>query len=152
MENLHSLLTFRDSTKSLLNINADKIETFSKSVRNQLENMESGIKSYVKSLIEMEKIKSKSEFENVEAKLSSIKLDNHRFALELKHSADELKSEKEGLLVLKSGFQEKINEIDHNIENFNQSNFEKIESLSAEFDLLNKKFTEFSETLKVLCV
>jgi len=133
-----------------LNINSDKIEIFSKSVRNQLENMESGIKSYVKSLIEMEKKQSKSEFENLETKLSSIRLDNHRSALELKHSADELKSEKEELLVLKSGFQEKINEMNKNYENLNQSNFEKIESISAEFDLLNKKFIELSETLKVL--
>jgi hypothetical protein len=52
--------------------------------------------------------------------------------------------------VLKSGFQEKINEMNKNYDNLNLFNLEKIESKSEEFDLLNKKLIDLSETLKVL--
>jgi DNA repair exonuclease SbcCD ATPase subunit len=150
VENVYSLLTFRDNTKSLMNINTEKIEVFSKSVRNQIENMESGIKVYARSLIEMERNHSKSEIENLESKISNIKLDNHKFAVEFKNAANELIREKEELLVLKSNFQEKIIELNRNYENANQLNFEKVELLSAEFDIMNKRFSELSETIKVL--
>lgn len=147
---MYSLLNSRDSTKSLLNSNSEKMENLSKSFKNQLEYLESNMKMYVKSMIEIEKNQTKIEFENLETKLSSLKLVNHKVAQELKNSANDLKMEKEEFSNLKADFHQKIEEMNINYENFNKNNLDKIETFNSEFELMKAKLSEISEYIKVL--
>ena len=108
MDNLTLLLNLRETTSKYLIVNSEKIDNFTKSVKNQLETMDMGLKTYLKTMLEISSRTNKLEFENFETKISSAKMENHRYAIDLKNLAIDLKAENEQVQVIKSDIINKI--------------------------------------------
>ena len=149
MENTSNLISFRETTKKILEINEEKMNNFTKSVKNQLENMELGMKSYVKTLIEAERKSINVDFENMETKIGSIKMENHRYAIEMKNNAAELKVEKDEFLKIKTEVVEKLDSSNKHFDELNTNTVEKFTKLIADHEVIRTKFNEIAEFVKV---
>ena len=150
MENLNLLLNLKDATKTLLNQSSEKMENFIKSIRNQLDTMDMGMKIYLKTMIEVASKNNKNELDIIESKIGSAKIENHRYAYDLKNLANDLKVEREEVMNIKKDVVEKINISYKNYDDFNSKMKENFFKLSSEHDSMKIKFNELAEFIKVL--
>ena len=150
MENLNLLLNLKDATKTLLNQSSEKMENFIKSIRNQLDTMDMGMKIYLKTMIEVASKNNKNELDIIESKIGSAKIENHRYAYDLKNLANDLKVEREEAMNIKKDVLEKINISYKNYDDFNSKMKENFFKLSSEHDSMKIKFNELAEFIKVL--
>ena len=150
MENLNLLLNLKDATKTLLNQSSEKMENFIKSIRNQLDTMDMGMKIYLKTMIEVASKNNKNELDIIESKIGSAKIENHRYAYDLKNLANDLKVEREEVMNIKKDVLEKINISYKNYDDFNSKMKENFFKLSSEHDSMKIKFNELAEFIKVL--
>ena len=140
MENLNLLLNLKDATKTLLNQSSEKMENFIKSIRNQLDTMDMGMKIYLKTMIEVASKNNKNELDIIESKIGSAKIENHRYAYDLKNLANDLKVEREEVMNIKKDILEKINISYKNYDDFNSKMKENFFKLSHEHDSIKIKF------------
>ena len=140
MENLNLLLNLKDATKTLLNQSSEKMENFIKSIRNQLDTMDMGMKIYLKTMIEVASKNNKNELDIIESKIGSAKIENHRYAYDLKNLANDLKVEREEVMNIKKDVLEKINISYKNYDDFNSKMKENFFKLSHEHDSIKIKF------------
>lgn len=150
VESVTLLLNFKEMTNITMNKSKDRIETFTKSVKSQLEMSEAGMKVYMKGILDVSEKNSKLEFDNFDGKIANVRMENNRYAVDLKNSAIELKSEKEEVIRIK-------NELHSIVESSSKLNLDKIEhfydkflGLSAEYDVIKVKFNEIAEFIKVI--
>lgn len=144
------LLHFKEITQITLNKSHERNEFFSKSVKGQLENMEIGLKTYVKNMLDIADKNTKSEFESFESKFANIRMENHRYAVDLKNSSNILLTEKEEIIKIKTEISKKIEGSNKINEDLNSQTVDKFYRMSAEYDVLKVKFTEIAEFIKVL--
>jgi hypothetical protein len=147
---MNTLLTFRETTKKILDLNNEKMENFTKSVKNQLENMEQGMKTYIKSMIETDKKNIKAEFEGIETKMGAVKMENHRYAIDLKNSATELKAEKDEIVKIKNEVVDKVESSSKYVDEINNNTLDKFYKLNSDYDQIRSKFNEIAEFVKVI--
>ena len=140
MENLNLLLSLKDATKTLLTQSSERMEGFTKSIRNQLDTMDMGMKIYLKTMIEVASKNNKNELDIIESKIGSAKIENHRYAYDLKNLANDLKVEREEVMNIKKDVLEKINISYKNYDDFNSKMKENFFKLSHEHDSIKIKF------------
>ena len=116
------------------------MENFIKSIRNQLDTMDMGMKIYLKTMIEVASKNNKNELDIIESKIGSAKIDNHRYASDLKYMANELKVQIEEAINIKKDVLEKINISYKNYDDFNSKMKENFFKLSHEHDSIKIKF------------
>ena len=126
------------------------MENFIKSIRNQLDTMDMGMKIYLKTMIEVASKNNKNELDIIESKIGSAKIENHRYAYDLKNLANDLKVEREEVMNIKKDVLEKINISYKNYDDFNSKMKENFFKLSTEHDSMKIKFNELAEFIKVL--
>ena len=149
LSSVNLLLHFKDMTQITLSKCHERNENFTKSVKNQLENIEIGMKTYIKTMIDVAEVNTKNEIEIFESKLGNIRMENHKYAVDLKNSATELKAEKEEVLLHKAEIYSKIEDSIKINEDLNSNTIDKFDRIIAEYDNIKAKFNEIAEFVKV---
>ena len=112
--------------------------------------MDMGMKIYLNTNIEVASKNNKNELDIIESKIGSAKIENHRYAYDLKNLANDLKVEREEVMNIKKDVVEKINISYKNYDDFNSKMKENFFKLSSEHDSMKIKFNELAEFIKVL--
>ena len=149
LESVTLLMNFKETTNITLTKSKDRIENFVKSIKSQLESNETGFKNYTKIMLEAAEKNYKTEFENFEGKILNIRMENNRYAVDLKNSALELKSEKEEVIKIKIDLYSKIESSSKINEDKTSSIADKFYGISSEYDVIKVKFNEMAEFIRV---
>lgn len=149
MNNVTSLLNFKEKCTGDLKSSNQKVETMSKSISGQLESLEKGVKSYSQMLVESNEKNFKSEFNIFGQKLQEIKMENHKCAHDLKIAANELKTEKDKLLNIRMEIYGQFDLTTSNFKDLNHQTNENFEKMREEYETIKRKFTEIAEFVKV---
>ena len=121
----------------------------SKSISGQLESLEKGVKSYSQMLVESNEKNFKNEFSGITQKLQEIKMDNHRYAQDLKNAANELKTEKDKLTNIRYEIYGQLDLATNSFKEINKQTNENFDKIKEEYETIKRKFTEIAEFVKV---
>ena len=120
-----------------------------KSITGQIESLEKGVKSYAQVLVETSKTNLKSEIDSLIQKIQENKMENHRYAVDLKNAASELKTEKELLSNIKNEIYSQLDSTSNSFKEMHKGTNENFDKIRDEYELIKKKFTEIAEFVKV---
>lgn len=149
MNNLQSLINFKDKCIGDLKASNIKVDTMTKSITGQIESLEKGVKSYAQVLVETSKTNLKSEIDSLIQKIQENKMENHRYAVDLKNAASELKTEKELLSNIKNEIYSQLDSTSNSFKEMHKGTNENFDKIRDEYELIKKKFTEIAEFVKV---
>ena len=132
--------------------NKDRLDSNSKMINSQFESSEKEMKGFMRTLIESSETTIKYEIENVSKRMNEIKLDNIKQAVNFQKAANELKSESDKILTMKSDV---ITQLDSSTKEYKESTkdaIETFEKIKNEFDVMKVKFSDLAEFIKVMKV
>jgi len=102
----------------------------------------------MKTMLEAAEKNQKSEFDLMEQKFGQIKMENHRYVVDLKKTADDLKTEGEILAKIKVELTDKMEANNKHTNDVNSNTVERCNRVNTEFDSIKSRFGELAEFIK----
>jgi hypothetical protein len=99
-------------------------------------------------MLQESEINFKREYENIGIKIIDMRMENNKYAFDLKKSANELIEEKKFLLEMKSHIENKIEEYFNKSKEINKNTIDNFEVIKGEYFNIKNKFIELSEFIK----
>ena len=152
LNNIQTLINFKDKYTGEMKVSKEKVETMSKSIAGQLDSLEKGVKSYSHMLVDTSEKNVKVDFDNLSQRLSDIRMENHRYAVDVRNTANELKIENDKILNIKKEIYNTFDLTTLNFKDLNKQTNEHFDQIKEEYDLMKKKFTEIAEFVKVFII
>ena len=132
-----------------LKLQQDRIESIVKNMKSQTDNTENSYKIFTKTMIDgLEKI-MRNEFEMSDKKLGNVRLENHRYAVELKELSGDMNSKKAEVLAIKNEVEALLLINEKKVTENSKQVFTKLDTILGEYEVLKTKFNELSEFFKV---
>ena len=127
-----------------------KVDSMSKSISSQFDYLEKELKSYSQVLVEQCDKNFKFELNTINQKLQDMKIENHRYAIDLKNTANDLKVDYEKLTNIKSEMYIKLDILTNNLKQQTKTINENLEKIKEDNEKINKKINKMSENVHVL--
>jgi len=143
------LINFKDKCTGDLKASNIKVDTMTKSITGQIDSLEKGLKSYTQALLHTSQTNLKGEIDTLIQKIQENRMENHRYALDLKNAAGELKTEKELLSNIRNEIYSQFDTTTCSFKEMHKGTNENFEKMKEEYEVIKKKFTEIAEFVKV---
>ena len=127
-----------------------KVDSMSKSISSQFDYLEKELKSYSQVLVEQCDKNFKFELNTINQKFQDMKIENHRYAIDLKNTANDLKVDYEKLTNIKSEMYIKLDILTNNLKQQTKTINENLEKIKEDNEKINKKINKMSENVFVL--
>ena len=127
-----------------------KVDSMSKSISSQFDYLEKELKSYSQVLVEQCDKNFKFELNTINQKLQDMKIENHRYAIDLKNTANDLKVDYEKLTNIKNEMYIKLDILTNNLKQQTKTINENLEKIKEDNEKINKKINKMSENVHVL--
>ena len=127
-----------------------KVDSMSKSISSQFDYLEKELKSYSQVLVEQCEKNFKFELNTINQKFQDMKIENHRYAIDLKNTANDLKVDYEKLTNIKSEMYIKLDILTNNLKQQTKTINENLEKIKEDNEKINKKINKMSENVHVL--
>ena len=127
-----------------------KVDSMSKSISSQFDYLEKELKSYSQVLVEQCDKNLKFELNTINQKFQDMKIENHRYAIDLKNTANDLKVDYEKLTNIKSEMYIKLDILTNNLKQQTKTINENLEKIKEDNEKINKKINKMSENVHVL--
>ena len=127
-----------------------KVDSMSKSISSQFDYLEKELKSYSQVLVEQCDKNFKFELNTINQKFQDMKIENHRYAIDLKNTANDLKVDYEKLTNIKSEMYIKLDILTNNMKQQTKTINENLEKIKEDNEKINKKINKMSENVHVL--
>ena len=127
-----------------------KVDSMSKSISSQFDYLEKELKSYSQVLVEQCEKNFKFELNTINQKFQDMKIENHRYAIDLKNTANDLKVDYEKLTNIKSEMYIKLDILTNNLKQQTKTINENLEKIKEDNEKINKKINKMSENVFVL--
>ena len=127
-----------------------KVDSMSKSISSQFDYLEKELKSYSQVLVEQCDKNFKFELNTINQKFQDMKIENHRYAIDLKNTANDLKVDYEKLTNIKSEMYIKLDILTNNLKQQTKTINENLEKIKEDNEKINKKINKMSENVHVL--
>ena len=127
-----------------------KVDSMSKSISSQFDYLEKELKSYSQVLVEQCDKNFKFELNTINQKLQDMKIENHRYAIDLKNTANDLKVDYEKLTNIKNEMYIKLDILTNNLKQQTKTINENLEKIKEDNEKINKKINKMFENVYVL--
>ena len=127
-----------------------KVDSMSKSISSQFDYLEKELKSYSQVLVEQCEKNFKFELNTINQKFQDMKIENHRYAIDLKNTANDLKVDYEKLTNIKSEMYIKLDILTNNMKQQTKTINENLEKIKEDNEKINKKINKMFENVYVL--
>ena len=122
-----------------------KVDSMSKSISSQFDYLEKELKSYSQVLVEQCDKNFKFELNTINQKFQDMKIENHRYAIDLKNTANDLKVDYEKLTNIKSEMYIKLDILTNNLKQQTKTINENLEKIKEDNEKINKIEIDFNK-------
>jgi len=126
----------------------DRLDQTTKSFDFQLKNSENIIRDNCFKTITHHENNTLSSLNDMSLRITEVKLENNKYAYELKQYSDTIIKEIESFNTLKEDLNKKYDISYYNLQNLHKNTENDFEKLKQEFNLLHSKFSDLSEFIK----
>ena len=148
LTNIKEIINYKEKNSLDLKSYKVKLDTTMKNIKLQMDGLTKSINDYTKKCINQTENKLIDMINISEDRIQDIRLENYKYAIELKNNCDNLNNEMEKITKIKDEIYEKIN---LDIENMKQANYGvtiKFEGYKKEFNQIKSKFSQFNDFIK----
>jgi hypothetical protein len=148
MTQVQNLNSFKEKQTADFYQQKEKIEAMLKSIGSQLEQSEKGAKNYINKMLDTSETNFRNEIEQLNKRITDMRLENHKYAFELQKSANELNVEHEKMLNMKK---ETLSSLDNSVtkmENMHKETVKELDEYKNEFGKIKSRFIELAEFIK----
>ena len=148
LTNIKEIINYKEKNSLDLKSYKVKLDTTMKNIKLQMDGLTKSINDYTKKCINQTENKLIDMINISEDRIQDIRLENYKYAIELKNNCDNLNNEMEKITKIKDEIYEKIN---LDIENMKQANYGvtiKFEGYKKEFNQIKSKFSQFNDLIK----
>ena len=148
LTNIKEIINYKEKNSLDLKSYKVKLDTTMKNIKLQMDGLTKSINDYTKKCINQTENKLIDMINISEDRIQDIRLENYKYAIELKNNCDNLNNEMEKIAKIKEEIYEKIN---LDIENMKQANYGvtiKFEGYKKEFNQIKSKFSQFNDLIK----
>ena len=143
------MMNFKEQSSLDLKSNKSRLESVIKSNMSSITDLENGMKTYTNLHISNHDIAIKANFELINDQIKNTRLENNKYALELKNASSELKTESQKCFDLQNEITLQMNNLTIKNKEINQNTIESFNEFTKEFDVIKRKFNEIAEFIKV---
>ena len=126
----------------------EKLENLIGVFNNRINNSEDKFKEYCNLCFNKFDKKNNDRFNELEDRISSLRMENVKHSSELINRSNELKMDWDKIMNIKSEIDDKLNSELEKYKIFNNDLIKKLENQKSEFNLIKQRFTELSEFIK----
>jgi len=145
---VQNLLSYKEKHTAEFKVYKEKFENLIVGLSSQLENVERSMKNFTTKLLQDTEVNFKREYDNIGVKIGDMRLENNKYAYQLQKNANELTSEKEKILALKSEVNKQLDVTLEKCKEMNKNTFDSFETIKGEYQSIKNKFVELSEFIK----
>ncbi len=148
LTNIKEIINYKEKNTLDLKSYKVKLDTTMKNIKLQMDGLTKSINDYTKKCINQTENKLIDMINISEDRIQDIRLENYKYAIDLKNNCDNLNNEMEKIAKIKDEIYEKIN---LDIENMKQANYGvtiKFEGYKKEFNQIKSKFSQFNDLIK----
>jgi len=118
----------------------------------QINNCENNLREYCNKTITTNKKQTTENLNNMNMRITEVKMENNKYSYELKKNSDTLLKEIDSIAKLKDDINWKYESFLMNVKAINQGTNDNFDDLKVEFNNINNKFGDLSEFIKVILV
>ena len=118
----------------------------------QLDNADKNNKDYINLNCNSLEISFKEQYKELFERVSSVKMENSKYSMELMNATNDLKKENERMYKLREEFSAKFDQQLQKMIDSNKSTTSAFEFLKSDLDTMKKKFTDLSQFIKVIII
>ncbi len=148
LSNIKELLSFKE--KNILDFKSfkGKLDSNLKNLKTQIENMSKTMSDYTKKCVHQSEIRMTDIINSYDDRIHEVRLENHKYAIELQEKANNLNNEIEKVNNVKDEIFDKVKrEIDY-VKQGNYAVTIKFEGYKKEFNQIKSKFSQFNDLIK----
>lgn len=147
-----NLTTFKEKHIIDLKYYKEQLDGMLKTINMQLDTADKNNKDFINLNCKSLEISFKEQYKELFERVSSVKMENSKYSMELMNATNDLKKENERMNKLREEFSVKSDQQLQKMIDSNKSLTIGFDFLKSDLDTMKKKFTDLSQFIKVIII